>query len=252
VLVRGAKVTSVSGNTITAVSSWDSASISWNIVTDSATEFLRRFGGKSSIAEISAGDLISFQGMLQTSSASPLTVEAKIVKDWSVQKQNAAFSGTVASVDAGAQTFVLATEKRGNVVVAVASSTKIWKGDIIAAFSDIVAGIKLTATGLFNNLTSRLDADKIQIRVEKPQPIVLEGKIKTPPASDSAPTTFVATFKDKDYTVNVATDTSVLNVFWLRTPLSSLEAGHNVRVYGVVNSASSTIDATVVRDTSVR
>ncbi len=172
VLVRGAKVTAISGNTISAATTWGSASMTWNIVTDSNTEFVRR-GGKSSISEISVGDLVSFQGMLQTGVASPLTVQAKIVKNWTVLKP-------------------------------------------------------------------------------APAPMTLEGKIKTPPAASSTPTTMVATFKDRDYTVNIAADTSVLNVFWLRIPLTSLKAGDNVRIYGLVNSASSTIDATVIRDTSVR
>ncbi len=252
VLVRGAKVTAISGNTISAATTWGSASISWNVVTDSGTEFIRRFGGKSSISEISVGDLVSFNGTLQTSVASPFTVQAKIVKDWSVQKQNATFSGTVQSVDATTQSFVLAAEKRGNITVLVSTTTVIRKGDSAGAFSDIVAGVKATASGLYNNLTSRLEAEKVIIQVPKPVTMTLEGKIKTPPVNPAAPSTMVATFKDRDYTVNIATDTSILNVFWLRIPLTSLKAGDNVRIYGLVNTASSTIDATVIRDTSVR
>lgn len=252
VLVRGAKVTAISGNTISASTAWGGASMAWNVVTDGNTQFIRRAGGKSSISEISVGDFVSFQGALQTSVTSPFTVQAKIVRDWSIQKQNATFSGTVQSVDSVSQSFVLSSENRGNVTVFVSTSTKVEKGGVSGVFSDIVAGVKATVSGLYNNLTSRIDADKVQIRVEKPQPITVEGKIKTPPASTSAPTTMVVTMKDKDYTVSIASDTSVLNVFWLRIPLSSLKAGDNIRIYGLVNSASSTIDATVIRDTSVR
>lgn len=172
VLVRGAKVTAVSGNTISAETLWGSAVMTWSVLTDGSTEFIRRAGGKGSVSDIAVGDLISFQGTLQTSVASPLTVQAKIVKNWTPKPV--------------------------------------------------------------------------------PVPMTLEGEIKTPPVSSSTPTTMTATFKDRDYTVNIASDTSILNFFWLRIPLSSLAAGHTVRIYGLVNSSSSTIDATVIRDTSVR
>lgn len=79
----------------------------------------------------------------------------------------------------------------------------------------------------------------------------VEGKVKSAPLAASAPTSFVLTVGDRDYTVRVASDTSILNNFWLRVSLSGIRAGDNVRVYGMINS-DFTIDATVVRDTNLR
>src|SRR5438105_2503784 len=53
VLVRGAKVTGVSGNTILASTAWGGAAINWTVTTDGSTEFVRRFGGASSMSEVS-------------------------------------------------------------------------------------------------------------------------------------------------------------------------------------------------------
>ena len=40
-VVRGAKVTDVSGSTITAQTMWDASSITWTVRTDGDTDFLR-------------------------------------------------------------------------------------------------------------------------------------------------------------------------------------------------------------------
>ena len=86
VAVSGAKVTSVSGGTINATTGFGSVNFTWSVATDGSTKFTRRPGGISSISEISVGDVISFSGSLNTAVASPLTVKASSVKDWSIQK----------------------------------------------------------------------------------------------------------------------------------------------------------------------
>ncbi|MDO8522866.1 MAG: DUF5666 domain-containing protein [bacterium] len=249
VLVRGAKVTSISGSTINATATWGSAVFNWGVVTDSSTEWVRRSGGNSSISEVSVGDFISFQGALDTTVASPITVKAKVVKDWSIQKRHGAFSGSVKNVDGTAKTFVLASEERGDVVVKVLDSTKIKKGKDAGVFTDITVGIKLTAAGLYNDQTKILEADEIKIHAPAAIRTTLEGKIKTAPGS-AKPTTMIVTAGDKDYTVSISVDTSVLGNLWLVANLSSFKVGDKVRVYGTVNTDLA-VDATVIRNTSI-
>ncbi len=86
--VQGAKVTSISGNTINASTSWGSVGLSWAVNVLSDTRLVRRFGGTATISEISVGDFIGFQGNLVTTSASPIVVNATKVKDWSIQKKD--------------------------------------------------------------------------------------------------------------------------------------------------------------------
>src|SRR5258706_9486282 len=53
VLVRGAKVTSVSGNTVNASTAWGSVNFNWAVNVDpNDSKVVRKFGGVSSISEI--------------------------------------------------------------------------------------------------------------------------------------------------------------------------------------------------------
>jgi hypothetical protein len=247
VLVRGAKVTGVSGNTISAITAWNNANLNWTVNTDGSVQVLRRFGGMASISEIANGDFVSFSGTL---SAGPtFTVNANVVKDWSIQKAHATFVGTVSSINVGAQNFVLASEDRGSVTVQVNSMTKIMKGDSTMAFADIVVGGKVSAGGLYDNQNHIVTADMVKIYLPAIVRTTIEGKV-TSIAGIIAPTNFMLHSGDKDYKVNVGVDTSILNTDWLRTTLAKFAIGNTVRVYGTVH-ADNTVDATVVRDTSV-
>jgi hypothetical protein len=170
VLVRGAKVTAVNGNVISASTTWGSAALNWQVTVPS-NQVIRKLGGTGAISEVKVGDLLSFSGSVTTNSSSVFTVTATSVKDWSIQKQV----------------------------------------------------VKTT----------------------------MEGTLKTLPGA-TLPATFVLTAGGKDYTVTVASNTSVLNSSWLRAELSTMKAGDKIRVYGTVNSTNLTIDATVVRDTTLK
>ena len=63
-LVRGAKVTDVSGSTITAKTTWPDASFTWTVKTDSDTEFYATGKNTEDLADIDVGDVISFAGNL--------------------------------------------------------------------------------------------------------------------------------------------------------------------------------------------
>ena len=247
VRVGGAKITAINGATISAVSTWGSLSFNWTVMTNGSTQFLRLYGGASGLSEMAVGDFISFQGMLDTNASSP-TVTATAVKDWSIQKTRATFNGTVQSANSADGSFVLTTENRGNITVKTTSTTKIAKGGIVGVFADIMVNAKVTASGLWNNLTNILEASEVKIKVPDTR-TTLEGTVKTT-AAGAVPTTFVMTSGGVDYTVKVAADTSILNVLWLHTALTNVHAGDKIRVYGLVN-ADHTIDATVVRDTAI-
>lgn len=248
-LVRGAKVTGISGNTISATTSWGSVVLNWSVVTDSNTQFVRRFGGASSVSEISVNDFISFNGAVLTTTASPITVQAKVVKDWSVQRAHATFNGSVTSVNTGALSFVLQSEDRGAITVNTDTNTKIMKGGANGVFADVIVGAKVTASGLFNNLSKILDGDNVKVHLAGATRTTVEGKVKSVPVSGTAPTTFVLTSDNKDYTINLGVDTSVLNNFWLKLSIGSIQVNDKIRVYGTVNT-DNTVDATVVRDTN--
>ncbi|MDQ3075893.1 MAG: hypothetical protein M3Q34_02095 [bacterium] len=170
VLVRGAKVTAVSGNMISATTAWGAMNLNWNVNVLSSTNFVRKHGTTSSIAEVKVGDMISFTGKVTSGTSSAIVVDAKVIKNWSVTKQN--------------------------------------------------------------------------VRSK------IEGTVKSI-AGTAAPTTLVLTKDSKDYTVNVATNTSIVNDDWVATTLSSFVVGNKVTAYGVVNDTTLSVVATVLRNESI-
>ncbi len=250
VLLRGAKIASVGSSSLVVTQTWGSYVATWNVIVDPSTELLRRYDGASSLAEFTVGDYVAVKGSLDGVGATP-SVRATIVRDYSIQKKNASFSGTVSSVDAAQSSFVLATQNRGNILVSVSSSTVIKEGGASAAFSAIQAGKRITlASGLWNNLTNTMQASKVEIYQNKAllEKRTFEGTMKSL-AGSTTPTTLVLTVGTTDFTVNVSSGISIIGKNWLPLPLSSFVIGDKVRVYGAVQPANMTvIDASIVRN----
>lgn len=83
VVVRGAEVTDVSGDTIHARTEWGEAMLSWTVRTDADTDFVTKGGSGSALDEVSVGDYVSFSGALRESESS-FTVDADAVRNWSL------------------------------------------------------------------------------------------------------------------------------------------------------------------------
>lgn len=252
-LVRGAKVTSVGSSTINATQTWGSYSQSWVVKVGPGTEFTRRYGGASSLGEITVGDYVSFSGPLDSTQSVGM-VNAKVVKDFSIQKVNTSFSGTVASVNASSTTFVLTTKERGNIVVQVSNTTTIKKGSFNASFSDITVGQKISKTyGVWDTIAGTLAANEVHLYVNEHllQKRTFEGKLSSV-AGSTTPTTFTYTVGSTMYTVNLAANTTLLSRGWNPITVGQLHSGDTIRIYGAVQAADmSKLDAYVVRDTSI-
>lgn len=161
-LIRGAEVTAVSDSEVKAETSWGNAVLNWVITTDSDTEYLGTNGHTVARNEISVGDTISFRGTIDQA-LSALTVKAKVVKDWSMEKTEEKFSGTVASINASLNSFVV---MRGNATTTVEtnSSTQFTvKGDD-AAFGDIALNSKVKLEGSWNASSTVFTASKVEIK----------------------------------------------------------------------------------------
>jgi hypothetical protein len=254
VLIRGIKVSGVSGNIVSGTIAWGSYSLPISINGASVTKVARRFGGTAEVSEISAGDFISVEGSLdQTQSA--LTVNATFIKDWSIQKKAATFSGTVSSVNASSTSFVLASRERGNVTVTVTASTTIMKGNQPATFADIAQGATISSvSGIWDTVSNTLTANKVRIYVNEQvlNKRTFEGTLQAI-GGTTAPTTLTVQVDNTTYTVNVAANTTLITNKWNATTLSAMAAGNTVRVYGSVEANNtSTIDALVVRDVSIK
>ena len=253
VLIRGAKITAISGSSLMVSQTWGAYVSTWTINTGPSTEIIRRYGGVSSFAEFAVGDYVAAKGMLDTTKTQS-TITAKVVRDYSIQRENATFAGTVQSVNSGNQSFVLATPNRGSQTIFVSSSTVVKQGGATTTFAALLAGQKITkAAGVWNNLTNSMQSEKVDIYQNNAllNRRTFEGTLKSVSATTSLPTTFVMTVGTTDFTVNVPLGISVLNMNWLTTPISTFVVGDKIRVYGAVQPTNtSVIDASVVRDAS--
>ena len=166
VLVRGAKVTAVSGSVISAETAFGATVLSWSVRTNANTVFTHRADGSSSLSTILIGDYISFGGTLNTGT-SGLTVDAKAVKDWSrpVQVENIrALHGSVQSIDVVNMKFMLASKgAEGVVTVKLATSSVITNGDIALAFAQIKVADQVKVSGAYDSATKTFTATKVGI-----------------------------------------------------------------------------------------
>lgn len=247
--LEGVKVTSINTPVITVTSTWGSAVFTWNVKTSDSTKYTRRYSGISTLSEVSVGDLLSVRGTLDTSTSQP-TVNATWVKDWSIQT-NSTFRGTIESIDAAAKRMVISKEST-RVTVQASATTEVRRGSTNINFADLVVGESVSATGLYNNLSTTLQATKITANQPKRQ--VFEGKLNSL-SGTTKPTSLVLTSGSQDYTVQLATDTSVLNYRWLRVNLTDFATNNSLQVYGAIRPSTgpgTIIDATIVRNMSIR
>jgi hypothetical protein len=256
VLARGAKVASIGTSTITATQTWGSYMSTWVVDVSPATQFIRRAGGASSLAEVSVGDYISFSGVLDPSQPQG-TVIAKVVKDFSIQKTSAKFTGSVVSKSASTTSFVLNTKERGDITVSLSSLTTVQKGTVAATFADIAVGDKISkASGVWDTALNTLSANQVTIYVDQHllDKRTFEGTIgSSASVGSSTPTSFSYTVGSKVYTVQLTPSTVVMSNNWNLIGVSLLHSGDKVRVYGAVQASNmDLIEAYVVRDTSIQ
>ena len=80
ILLRSARVVSISGSTLTVSTAWGSSDFTWTVQTnatrfetrDFGTRFLNRDGKKSSLANIQEGDLVTITGALDPAAQEPV------------------------------------------------------------------------------------------------------------------------------------------------------------------------------------
>ncbi len=154
--VRGVKVTSVSGSTITASSVWGSAVLNWTVKTDGSTKFYFKNGAHSALADVKVGDILSFSGAVDQT-ASAFTVTADSVRDWSVTKsmtellQKRLFEGKISSVSASTSvpaSFVLHTNASGDFTVTVPAGISVLNNNwLVVPFSSFKVGDSVRVYG---------------------------------------------------------------------------------------------------------
>lgn len=123
------------------------------VVTDSKTQFRRKFWGKSSLSEFSAGDEVSVIG--RWNNEEKTEIKAVLVRNLSIQKRSGAFFGEVISVSENG--FVIKALKRSDQVVTTQASTKFVnrKMEVITP-GDIKVGDRVRIKGLWDKVGSTI------------------------------------------------------------------------------------------------
>ncbi len=161
IVVRGAQVTDISGDTLIAETDFGDATVTWRVDTDANTKYVSRVGSGSDFDDISDGDYISFSGDLQ--SGSTLTVDAGVVKNWSlVGNMRMTFYGQVEDpINDDTDRFVLDTDKVDNITVDADSSTiRDEDGDTVS-FASLDKGDYVWVTGIYDPDDDILEASSI-------------------------------------------------------------------------------------------
>ncbi len=152
VLVKQAKVTSVSGAVINASITLGSGTLAFVVNTDTVTKFYNRNGATGVIGDIAVNDLITFGGNL---TGTGLTVQALAVKDLTGTITNATISGKVDSISTSTTSFVLDKSKSENgndkkITVQTNASTTISLSGSALTFAQILTGDKVKAVGVLS------------------------------------------------------------------------------------------------------
>ncbi|HEY4494012.1 MAG TPA: hypothetical protein VJB95_01095 [Candidatus Paceibacterota bacterium] len=152
--VVGAKVTAVSGNTVTASSTLGSATLNWTINANADTKINGSNTSGNTITNISVGDTINFQGILTASSGSSLSLTATSIKDLSIVREpvRTTLAGAIKSI-AGTVAPTTMVVASGNVdyTANIATSTSVLGSTwLTLPLSSFQVGNKVTVYGTIN------------------------------------------------------------------------------------------------------
>ncbi len=249
--VSGIRVVQISGTTFYGVSTWGKVSLRWTIKTTDTTGFYRRLGESTSRGEIKVDDYLTVTGDLE-SGDDILAIQAKTIKDLSNQKEKSELKGTIRKLGSDGSSFILTTENDKDEINLLFSTTSyIVKGSRIVDVSEIKPGDRvMNVSGTLDHLGKTFAVQTAQIYVDLSQFTSrnFQGTLKSI-ESTALPTKVVVTVLGKEYTVELGTDTPVLNKTRAKASLARFIIGDTIRFYGAIQEGSPTlIKAEIIRN----
>lgn len=138
---------SKSGNTVPATLVVSKGGKDFTVNVDANTQLRRRFWGKATLDEFQVGDTLNVIGLWADDAHT--TINAKLIRDASIQKRFGVFLGTVATLTADGWTM---TTKRGTETVTVSATTKFTnRKEQPITKADVVIGHKVRVRGLWDS-----------------------------------------------------------------------------------------------------
>lgn len=224
----------------------------------SSTVIVRLYNGKSNLTEFTLGDDLEVLGT-PTDSGS---IKAKILKNRSISLTNTkGVFGNIKSIDAANNTFVFTwKDKDYNVKVDAESKIMIPGIKNKAAIADLKVGDRAQGRAVYNSSTQIYLAKNIII-VRRDGVDLLKKKAKTVNKegtllkieSTALPTVIEGKAKDgKTYKINVTDKTVIVRKHFGKSSLSEFKAGDKIRVIGMLNSETMTIEAKMLKNDSLK
>jgi len=153
------KLTAIEGKSLTV----QKDKKTFTVNTSDTTQFKRKFGGTSSLNELSLNDQLLIIGNRKKNSDgshSTTEIEASYIRNMSIQRRFAVFTGEVtAKTDT---TLTLKTQGRGIQTVYISTNTKYAEKNKAISYASITIGDKILVKGeLWDRATAKIDATSI-------------------------------------------------------------------------------------------
>lgn len=143
----------ISGTTVPADLTVSKDDKTYTVKVTKKTNLLRKFGGKSDLAEFTVGDILSVRG--KWTDEAKTTLEARVIRNLSIQKRKGTFWGTIKSK--GDNIFVLTSANRGNQTVYLAGDTKIVnRKEETITFAELLVGHRVRVSGLWDSKLNKI------------------------------------------------------------------------------------------------
>lgn len=251
-VISSAKVMQIAGSSFFTRLYWGDAFIRLVIRTDSKTKFLRATNEQTSIAEIKEGDILDISGVL--GGGDSLNILASMVKNSSVEKGQAIFSGKVTGIDLAMRQFTLESKERGLITVSATTTTQFIKGSRTLDLEHLKIGDTITKTsGDYDFKTKTLVAQLVVTYIDKSLfvPQLFVGTLAEAPGTLGA-TSIKVTVGKTVYVINITSKTLILNTARQSIGLNRFVAGDSIRLYGTMREIDEpVIDVEVVRNISL-
>lgn len=247
--IRQVKIYQIAGTTFYARYYIGLAFIRMIIKTSVNTKVRRRFGDEISLKEIMAGDTVNVLGKIETGSDS-LSVVASDITNFSNQKKITGFTGTVATLNNNASTFVLTNRDQNMITVNVGTTTQIKKGNRIIPLTLVRVGDTIIdASGTYDQATKNLDARVVAVYADMKifEEKNFQGTLKA--VSENNPANLIVVIDGKDYSIVLSDNAQILNKKRQKISFKRFLPGDILRLYGAIQEAEEPIiDAQIVRD----
>lgn len=142
-------ITSIGSNAMT-IKGEDGKEYTLNI--NSATKLVRRFGGKSEVAEFSVGNKVNAFG--EFANEEQTVINAKLIRNVSIQKKFGVFFGKVTSI--GETSFVIESSNRGTLTVFIEGAKFEQRDEKDMVYGDIKVDHRVRVKGMWDKSTSQI------------------------------------------------------------------------------------------------